>query len=576
MADGQDIIDWLEKVGLGRHVGVLMDDNGDFGFRCLSDIRELSEKEVEAVIDATRMNIGERKRFLREVKSLKQEASASEARPAVGSSDTGGRAGATGATARDAGAPQAQQQEDLEALRAELERQREELRQQKQQQELLEEQRRKELEDLERKHEAEQIQQRRQQELLEEQQELLERRRQEQLELQRELEKKQHFREQGEPQAEEGGVVIPQQPPKQTEWFLVVKSMVFVKATPHKDSESLAFVKRGELLQVHGRRQLDNEANQWVELTGWELKRRGGGGPPRRGFALIDGSEMGIGRLLEGPMEPEEPVAARKPSEALQALAVSPAEREEQEEEEEGAKVHKPQLSREQVIAANWEEEEVRLAERWGPESCPGADHLPRGVKLFTATFDFVYVKRSADPQQGAVTKLPCKPGTAFFSTGALHVGPLGGEWIEEYARDGAARWLLVEGPGFQTDGPMLLDEGPAAEHVPVAVHYCAARRVVCLFRTLVSRGATVQRLASRLCGATGLSPKAAMLVPRAAPSGDGPQDARLRGELLMGGQALLPHMTLRSYGFKRETDVFLAYAGSFEEDYRGGALLRE
>lgn len=579
--DQQQLVTWLAKVGLSRHAELLMDDNGEFGFRCLNDLQELSEQEVGKVAEAAHMNIGERKRFHREVKGLQQQASGKEDQ-ASGGTDNG--AGAKqAAEARDAGAPQPSQaeQEELEALREELRRQREELEEQKRQQEQLEEQRRKEVEELERKREAEQMQQRRQQELLEEQQELLERKRQEQEELQKELERR---RQQEQLQAEEYEEV-PQPPVRLTEWFLVVKSMVFIKATPHKDSESLAFVKRGEWLQVHGRRQLDDETNQWAELTSWELQRRGRVGPPQRGFALIDGSALGLGRLLEGPFEEEQAAKEQgrgpRPSEARLARSVvaSADDDDDEDEEEAGAgrrKAPRPQLTREQIVAANWAEEELRLLEAWGPESCPRAEQLPRGVKVLQAVYNFVYVKRSADPSVGAITKLSCRPNACFFSTGAVHFGPQGGEWAEQYSPEGEPSWLLVDGPGFQADGPMLLDEGAAAEHIPVAVHYCAPRRSVCLFRTLINRNATAQKLCTRFCSVTGLNPKCTMLTPKASQFPGAAEDLRMAGDAVMSSQPLLPHMTLLSYGIRAESDIYLAYAGSFEEDYRSGMLLQE
>lgn len=532
----------------------------------LNEVRELSDKEAEEIVEALHMNIGERKRFLRGVKALQ---SSTDEEGFTGTDGKGGPSQVPGA--KDSRAPPAHQQdEDLDALRAELERQREELMEQKRQQEELERQRQKELEEIERKRRAEEMQQRRQQELLEQQQELLEQKRQEQLELQKELEKK---RQQQLQQEENEELMAKQQPVKPFEWFMVVKSMVFIKATPHKDAETLIFVKRGEWLQVHSRRHLDDETNQWAELSERELQRRGGRGPPMRGFALIDGTEMGLGRLLEGPFETGEgETGAAKGAAVVRARQ----EVELEEDDEEDVYVARPLLNREQTIATNWPDEEARLAELWASDGYRRADQLPRGLKVFQAVYPAVYMKRSADPSTGAITRLSCKVGACFLSTGAEWEGPQGGQWVEQYTPDGAARWLLVEGPGFQTDGPMLLDEGSASDHVLISVTYAAPRQSICLFRTFMNKHATVGKLCSRFCSATGLSPKAAMLVPKASPSASGIQHQGLMAEPQMASHILEPHKTLLSYGYRVEGEVFLAYASNFEDDYRGGILLKE
>jgi len=613
-----ELTEWIKKAGMLRHLEALTDDNGDFGFKSLDDLRELDEGEAQEIVKTLHMNIGEKKRFLRELKQLQPPVDdGAPPQAPQGAAEVAGHAQSDRGQDSQRAAAKEEQASEVEALRRELQRQREEAEEQRRQvqrqreraeeqqrqNELLEQQRRQEQEEVERRREAERLEQlrqeeeqRKQQELLQQQQELLEKKRQEQLELQRELERLERQKQQQKHQQQQ--LLLQQQqqllqdsmlqqpdhqaelmraPGLALEWFCVLKSMIFVKATPHKDAETLATVPQGEHLQVHCRRHPDDDANHWAELTAWELQRRGGGKPPTRGFVLIDGTAMGLGRLLAGPLEVEAAVAAGAVTKAQQKEEGGEEEDEEEEEEGEEGKDVQPPPSKEQTFAANWVAEEARLKELWGPDAqLPLAEQLPRGLKVMQAVHDFIYVRRSSDPSVGSILRIACKPSASFLSTGAKWTGPAGGEWVEQYLPRGAAQWLLVEGPGFQVDGPMLLDEGAAEDHIRVSVTYHAPRGPVCLLRTFISRHATAQKLCSRLCSATGLSPKAAMLAPRVPREAIRERDPRMPGNPVMSSQVMLPHETLASHGLQDEAEVHLAYSVSFEEDYQGGLLLRE
>jgi len=99
----------------------------------------------------------------------------------------------------------------------------------------------------------------------------------------------------------------PEEPQGDVEWFEAVKSMVFVKESPDKDSASLGYVTGGDRIQVFRQRAYDADVRMWVELTAAQLWRSphcsDGAG---RGFALIDGTAIGVGKLLKGPLHRSE------------------------------------------------------------------------------------------------------------------------------------------------------------------------------------------------------------------------------------------------------------------------------
>mmetsp|Transcript_20638 Transcript_20638/g.57838 ORF Transcript_20638/g.57838 Transcript_20638/m.57838 type:complete len:677 (+) Transcript_20638:87-2117(+) len=88
------------------------------------------------------------------------------------------------------------------------------------------------------------------------------------------------------------------------EVFEVVKSVVFVQATPSKAARRLGAVRGGELVQVHAARARDEVGNAWAELTPLQLGRciDVQDEETHRGFVLIDGTTMGLGLLLKGPL----------------------------------------------------------------------------------------------------------------------------------------------------------------------------------------------------------------------------------------------------------------------------------
>mmetsp|Transcript_57087 Transcript_57087/g.107578 ORF Transcript_57087/g.107578 Transcript_57087/m.107578 type:complete len:681 (+) Transcript_57087:53-2095(+) len=111
--------------------------------------------------------------------------------------------------------------------------------------------------------------------------------------------------------------LAPQQPSGDSVWFCVKFSKVFVKKAPHEKAKSWGFVFGGQKIQVLPQSVRDDHSRLWVELTLFEIWRsclqaefhrsfESLGPDERRAFCLIDGSDMKLGTLLEGPLPSEE------------------------------------------------------------------------------------------------------------------------------------------------------------------------------------------------------------------------------------------------------------------------------
>jgi len=99
------------------------------------------------------------------------------------------------------------------------------------------------------------------------------------------------------------------------ECFEVVFPKVFVKQEPDKDAKGWCICSRGQKIQVRHERAADADGRLWVELTLFELWRLGDEyfrmqdlqiSMAARAFALIDGTGIGLGILLRGPLPKSE------------------------------------------------------------------------------------------------------------------------------------------------------------------------------------------------------------------------------------------------------------------------------
>eukprot|EP00411_Alexandrium_monilatum_P084227 CAMPEP_0175716472 /NCGR_PEP_ID=MMETSP0097-20121207/43165_1 /TAXON_ID=311494 /ORGANISM="Alexandrium monilatum, Strain CCMP3105" /LENGTH=686 /DNA_ID=CAMNT_0017024023 /DNA_START=132 /DNA_END=2188 /DNA_ORIENTATION=+ len=97
---------------------------------------------------------------------------------------------------------------------------------------------------------------------------------------------------------------------EQFQWFEVVKTMVFVKQDPDKDSYTVGIARLGQKIEVYNRRVFDSGGHWWVELTAGQLLRSNckdsDGDPARRGYTLTDATHLRLGLLMRGPLDKSE------------------------------------------------------------------------------------------------------------------------------------------------------------------------------------------------------------------------------------------------------------------------------
>jgi len=85
--------------------------------------------------------------------------------------------------------------------------------------------------------------------------------------------------------------------------FEVVKSVVFVQKAPNADAARVGALKKGRVVHVKKEMAVDEDGHSWVELTNFELWRSCEPTDANdRGFALVDGTHLGLGPLLRGPL----------------------------------------------------------------------------------------------------------------------------------------------------------------------------------------------------------------------------------------------------------------------------------
>merc|ERR1712217_106996 len=97
------------------------------------------------------------------------------------------------------------------------------------------------------------------------------------------------------------------------EWFEVLQNMVFIRSAPKKDAPGIGIVRKGEKIQVNKSRVLDQDLHEWVVLTPVQFEHSCQSDEADRGFALIDGTHLGAGKLLYGPTMPDFPIQQPQP-----------------------------------------------------------------------------------------------------------------------------------------------------------------------------------------------------------------------------------------------------------------------
>eukprot|EP00747_Dinoflagellata_sp_TGD_P164897 gnl/TRDRNA2_/TRDRNA2_185473_c0_seq1.p2 gnl/TRDRNA2_/TRDRNA2_185473_c0~~gnl/TRDRNA2_/TRDRNA2_185473_c0_seq1.p2 ORF type:complete len:230 (+),score=39.16 gnl/TRDRNA2_/TRDRNA2_185473_c0_seq1:64-753(+) len=193
------------------------------------------------------------------------------------------------------------------------------------------------------------------------------------------------------------------------------------------------------------------------------------------------------------------------------------------------------------------------------------------GPTAYTVAQGICFFKPSEDPQSSRIIKAKRKTGQTLYTTGQLWRGPSGGIWAEvDVARSpNEMGWALVSGPGFGLKGPALVDPTDSQEGGTVMV--CVRFTKDPIFSAVISKKEKVATLIDLLSKQCGLNSKEIILtkgLPGKAPNGSGnllpadytkPDDV-LRNDMIIGNCQI-------------EDMLNLIYLGSFEDDYRPGAI---
>jgi len=256
--------------------------------------------------------------------------------------------------------------------------------------------------------------------------------------------------------------------------------MVFVKEAPDKKSASIGCLREGQRLKCKLKMAQGSDGHAWVELALDQLRRVEGAATHqwqkpemsrRGGFCLIDGSHLGLGTLLRGPLPP-----LTRMEEDLWRAA----------EDEQITTLNKQRIadlrefkSKQEVLARNKRKDDktrrqLDAMERWKAdadmdESSESAQRTRSGVVVYRAMHDVLFKKTAG----GNVTQQPCQRGQCVFTTGVEWNGPQGGLWVQSARK--AREYFLIEGPGFGVQGPLMLSEPATLDHIRVSLFYVSS-----------------------------------------------------------------------------------------------------
>merc|ERR1711879_233018 len=105
-----------------------------------------------------------------------------------------------------------------------------------------------------------------------------------------------------------------------------------------------------------------------------------------------------------------------------------------------------------------------------------------------------LFKKPGSDPETQKITKLSRPLGSIVRTTGQSWTGPSGGKWVQLDPDAEKPGWILVEGPGFNTPGPMLENAEPGEESPLILKLYSMiTSSEVC--EVCIRRGATISTL---------------------------------------------------------------------------------
>lgn len=146
------------------------------------------------------------------------------------------------------------------------------------------------------------------------------------------------------------------------------------------------------------------------------------------------------------------------------------------------------------------------------------------GPTIYKVVQGTVFLKRDKEPTSRNIVKLSLPVGKKLHSTGYTWKGPQGGTWAElNESRSKEVGWMLVEGPGFGVQGPLLMDE--AAEEVRQVVKIKLTDSQDAIFSCTVPKEVTIRTIIEMLCDQTGLENKEVVLtkgLPAKSPDGSG------------------------------------------------------
>jgi len=195
------------------------------------------------------------------------------------------------------------------------------------------------------------------------------------------------------------------------------------------------------------------------------------------------------------------------------------------------------------------------------------------GPQVYRCIQGVLFVKRSEEPTHEVIMKLRRPLGTFVYSTGYLWRGLSGGIWAEFDAQKGEMGWVLVKGPGFDLDGPALIDA--TAESFQGAVSLAVeslgktALKSKAIFETFIDKESPISYVKHLLCEATGLNSQFVCLSkdkPGKMADASGGKDYLLPASFM---QPLDGQVRLSSFGGDH-VQLYLVYTGDFNEDYFG------
>lgn len=358
------------------------------------------------------------------------------------------------------------------------------------------------------------------------------------------------------------------------EWFEVLQNMVFIRSAPKKDAEGIGIVRKGEKIQVNIKRVLDKDLHEWVVLTPIQFEHSCKSDEADGGFALIDGTHLGLGKLLKGPVEPDFPpevVTVAQHSDVSQGRLESAEnwqeirlamqrEQEQREQDQEWMKAEKR--------LDNFEREQTRLQNKLHIEEAEIQRAMNSQLDIYRVARKINYIRESEDPSLATDVQVSCKVGRCIFSTGKEWLEDYTNLWVEQLNNGPSAkpRWFLAK--TNSDDGkPYLMKE---VERIKVEISWCNYRGQELKFSMYMHKEAVVRMLKIRFCEETCLKAKWTIFLMK-KPNHPGADQVGGRGGTTM----LDDDRTLASYGFVDNANLLLSYVGDFDEDYMDGKLLK-